>query len=388
MSTAPVRKRKPRSLAAGDRGSASPGQKKKTAKKTAKKSTPRTSSVATAHSYLKRLRAIKGVTKSDFAMFSDEIVSSSISEFISTGSLALDRFIGGGFPLDRISEVASWEGVGKSTLLDMATAQVQRMGGIGALIDSEKARNAKYTEMLGVDLGKLLAVEIDTTEQGFEQIENLIAVQEQVKLLMKGRPPPMLIVWDSIGGTPTKAEVAGASDDKHVGSAARVIKQNLRRLTARLDKLRVALVMANHFYTQIGGYGGRVSYGGSGIRYFSTLRLWLTRTNEIKVGEKVVGHAIKAQLKKTRIKSPSSPIETALIYGAGFDNSYSLLEWGKKAINAAGTPWVQQTNSNYWLYPPGEDPIHFRQKFLGLGQLFIARPDIYQTMATQFLQEE
>lgn len=394
MSSPTKKKRKPRSVVssdAPDRG-ASP-TRKKTAKKTAKKramkkkTTRKSTAAPNADEYLKQLRGMKGVNKDDFAMFSEEIVATPIKEFISTGSLAIDQQMGGGWPVGRICELASWEGVGKSTLLDMSCAQVQRMGGIACLIDSEKARNPKYTERLGVDLDKMIAAEVDTLEEGFEQIEKMLAVQEMMKK-KHGEPPPMLIVWDSIGGTPSKAELQGASDDKHVGSAARVIKQNLRRLTQRIAELRVALVCANHFYEKIGGFGGLTSYGGSGIRYFSTVRLWLTRTGNVTVSNRVVGHTVKAKLKKTRVRNPVEPIEAALIYGSGIDNSYSLFEWARKANNPDGIPWIQQKVAHFWLYPPGEDPIHFQRQFIGLGEIFRDRPDLYEMMARQFLVSE
>lgn len=329
---------------------------------------------------------MKGVEKDDFAMFSEEIVSSPIKEFLSTGSLAIDKYVGGGWPVGRISELAAWEGVGKSTLLDMSLAQVQRQGGIACLVDSEVSRDSKYTGALGVDLDALISAEVSYLEEAFEQVERMLVVQENIKK-KHGTPPPMLIVFDSIGGTPTKAELEGGADDKHVGSAARVIKMNLRRLTRRIADLRVALVVSNHFYEKIGGFGGLASYGGSGVKYFATLRLWLTRTGNLTIGNDVVGHKISAKVKKTRIKSPGAAIETALIYGAGIDNSYALFEWAKGAMNPKGVPWIQQRTAHFWLYPPDREPIHFQRQFAGLGEIFTKHPDIYEMMALQFLSE-
>lgn len=385
------KKRSPRPVVdSSTTGHSVPTKKKKKVKKKApkKKGMKKSTSKFGPEDYLKTLRSMKGVDKSDFAMFSEEIVNTQIAEFFSTGSLAIDRQIGGGWPVTRITEVASWEGVGKSTLLDMSLAQCQRMNGIACLIDTEKARDLKYTRMLGVDPDKLLAAEVDTLEEGFEQIERMLEVQEQVKKKSQGTPPPMLIVWDSIGGTASISELKGSSEDKHVGSAARVIKMNLRRLTQRISDLRVALVIANHFYEKIGAFGGGLTtYGGSGVRYFTTLRLWLTRTGNVTISNDVVGHTIKAKLKKTRIQNPCPDIETALIYGAGIDNSFTLFEWAKKAFNEDGHPWVQQQQAHYWLYPPGEDPIHFQRQFFGLGEIFQSRPELYRKMATQFLSE-
>lgn len=337
--------------------------------------------------YLKRLKKMEGGT--DFSMFNDDEIARNFKEFIPTGSLAIDKRING-WPVGGISECASWEHVGKSTLLDQSMAQCQRMGGIAVLIDSEKAREQVWTELMGVDTSQLLVQQADTMELAFSGIEKVLSVQEAMINARKDPPPPMLIVWDSLGGTPTKAELAGQPDDQYMAVAAKVIKMNFRRLTQRLYKLRVALVFANHFYENIGGYGGLKTYGGSGIRYHTSVRVWLTSPEKIKFGDKEIGHVIRVKLKKNRIKGVKDPIDTALVYGAGVDNSYTLFEWGKDALNSDDQPWIiaPPKNAWQWLYPGGGvEPISFQRKFIGLGKVFTDNPRLYTKMAAQFLAD-
>ena len=330
----------------------------------------------------------------DFSMFDADEIATNFKEFIPTGSLAIDKRING-WPVGGISECASWEHVGKSTLLDQSIAQCQRMGGIAVLIDSEKAREKKWTELMGVDTSALLVKQADTIEDGFIGIEKVLAAQEAtLKDLNKGRkkervlPPPMLMVWDSLGGTPTKAELAGAPDDHHMAVAAKVIKMNFRRLTQRFFRLRVAFVFANHFYENIGGYGGLKTYGGSGIRYHTSVRVWLTSPGKCKIGDKEIGHIIRVKLKKNRIKGVKDQIDTALVYGAGVDNSYTLYEWGFDALNSDGQPYIAINGSWQWLYPGGgAEPISFQHKFIGLGKIFTDNPRLYARMAAEFLAD-
>lgn len=350
-----------------------------------------------AEDYLRQLRSMKGSKESaSFSMYSEELVTNSVEEFVSSGSLGVDRLTGGGWPIGRIAECAAWESVGKSTLLDQSLAQVQRIGGIAALIDSEKARDEKYTSSLGVDIEKLLMAEAVTIEDGFEAIEKMVSVQESVVRELKKKhrkntplPPPMLIVWDSLGGTPTRAELEGEAGDSHVSVAARNIKLNMRRLTQKIARLRISLIFANQFYETIGGFGGKKSYGGGAIRYYPSVRLWLARTGTLTMGgdNRLMGHTVKAELKKTRIGKPRKPQELGLIYGAGFDNAYTLFEWGKGAGNETHPKWIVQSGPHYWVYPPGEEPIWFQSKYIGLGQLFAERPDVYSLMARQYLAE-
>lgn len=360
---------------------------------TTKKKTPRKSGGKAARvkkpaakDYLKRLQEVTGKNDPDWGMFSEDLFATTVEEWIPTGSLAIDRLTGGGWPMGRIVEVASWEGVGKTTLLDQSLAQVQRMGGVGALVDSENARDENYTQTLGVNIDELLANKAETIEEVFLAIDRILDIQEHVKEELKGeQPPPLLIVWDAIGGTPTKAEQKGAPDDAHVGVAARNIKQNFRRLALRLPKLRATLVCANHYYKTIGPFSTLKTYGGSGIQYFASLRLGLSRKETIKVGNSQVGHVVEAKIKKTRIGKPQPPVETGLIWGSGLDNSYTLLEWGKKHGAVEGHTWIRQSGAWYYLMHPDGTHETFQQGFAGLGPLLAANQAVYEAMAKGYL---
>jgi recombination protein RecA len=334
--------------------------------------------------YLKRL---KGLKASGFSTFDDDFLSAgSFSEFIPTGSLAVDKIIRG-WPVGGISECAAWEHVAKSHLLDLSLAQCQRLGGITALIDSEKAREKKWTRAAGVDTARLILKQADTLEQAFAGIDELCDAQESF-LKENVKVPMMLIGWDSLGGMPSKAELEGVADDKHMAVAARVIKMNFRRITQRLARLRIALVFTNHFYENIGGYGGLKTYGGSGVRYHTAVRIWLTSPGKVMVGEREVGHIVRVKAKKNRVRGVGGePIDTALIYGAGIDNAYTLFEWGLETSNGE-QKWIVRNGAWYWLHLPELEPIAFQNKSQGLGQILRAHPEFYQTMVDAFLKEE
>lgn len=341
-----------------------------------------------ADDYLRELLALREKNApADFAMLSEALYGE-VQERIPTGSLALDRMMGGGWPEGRIVEVAAWEGVGKSTLLDQAAAQCQRMNGIAALIDSEKARDLDYTAKLGVDVGKCILVDAEDVEEGFEQLDKLIAVQEKKRIELekaKLRPPPMLVLWDSLGGTPARAELQGASDDTHVSPAARAISLNFRRVVSALSRNRVTLVFANHFYQQIGGFGGLKTYGGKGVRYYPSVRLWMSRKGPLKSGDQVIGHIIEATLRKTKVGPPRAPELLGLVHTGGIDNSYTLFEWGLKAQSSPGEPWIVTTGAHRYLRPPGKEPIHFQRGSLGLAEILTANPAVYAEMASAFM---
>jgi recombination protein RecA len=366
--------------------------KKKPRKSKAKKPT-----LPDAGDYLSGLRALRKDATDDFTFFG-EAMYGKVEERLPTGSLGVDKLLGGGWPGGRISECAAWEGVGKSTLLDQSIAQHQRSGGIACLIDTEEARDRSYTGRLGVDVDKLIISEAETIEEAFGAIDDVLAIQEKQKITLAKsglEPPPLLIVWDSLGGTPAKAELEGEPDDAHVAVAARVINMNFRRLTGKLTKLRATLVFANHFYKTIGGISRLVAYGGKGPRYYTSVRLWLSNTGAIKQGSgdnaRIVGHVVEAKLRKTRVGRPRPPAEVGLIHMAGIDNSYTLYEWGKAHGIGGEYPdhrWVDQRGRYCYLVPPGGETITFEHTFVGLGEVLTANPEIYQQMVTAFMASE
>ena len=78
-------------------------------------------------------------------------------EVIPTGSLTLDLALGvGGFPKGRVVEIYGPESSGKTTLAIHAIAEVQKQGGIAAIVDAEHAFDQFYAQKLGVDIENLL----------------------------------------------------------------------------------------------------------------------------------------------------------------------------------------------------------------------------------------
>ncbi len=147
-------------------------------------------------------------------------------EAISTGSLGLDVALGiGGLPKGRVVEIYGPESSGKTTLATHAIANVQKQGGIAAIIDAEHAFDRFYAEKLGVNTEHLLISQPDNGEQALEIADNLIrsgAVD--------------LVVIDSVAALTPKAEIEGEMGDSRMGLQARLMSQALRKLTGTISK--------------------------------------------------------------------------------------------------------------------------------------------------------
>src|SRR5688572_10045413 len=171
---------------------------------------------------------------------SDNIVEN--VEAISTGSIGLDVALGiGGLPRGRVVEIYGPESSGKTTLAIHAIANVQKKGGIAAIIDAEHAFDRNYAQKLGVDLDNLLISQPDNGEQGLEIAENLIrsgAID--------------LIVIDSVAALTPKSEIEGEMGDSKMGLHARLMSQALRKLTATINKTGCCCIFIIHLREKIG----------------------------------------------------------------------------------------------------------------------------------------
>ena len=80
----------------------------------------------------------------------------------------------------------------------------------------------------------------------------------------------MLMVLDSLGMLSSEKEVAdvGSGADTRDMTKSSLIKGAFRVLTLKLSKAKVPLIVCNHLYANIGGYGPIYSLsGGSGLKY-------------------------------------------------------------------------------------------------------------------------
>lgn len=265
---------------------------------------------------------------------------------VSTGSLALDSVLRNpmepkeqaGIPLGRVTEMYGPPFIGKSTLLDHILANVQKIGGVAVLADTEISRDRHYTQRLGVDLTKLQYLEFERDQM---YLENVIqAIYGAIDFWGDKHPEtPVVIGLDALGGTATHEELEKgmATGEKKVqpGLAARVMHQAARLLPRRLAGRRIGLVILNHEYEKIGGFGGgfgqgprRETYGGSGVRHVGSTRLQLYSGGVyIKRSDGTyLGKEVGVKLVKNRLGDSQCEVRVPILNGMGVENVYTLFE--------------------------------------------------------------
>lgn len=183
---------------------------------------------------LKQLRDL-GIS---FTMGNDQVEI----ERIPSGSIGLDRILGGGYPKGRMVEFYGDFSSGKSLMAYLAIKEAQKRGLTTALVDAENSYTQDWVMNLGIDPEKLYVISSQNDKGEPKSGESLL---EDVSKLIEAEID--LIVVDSVSAlTPQVQLDKGLDEGSAIAEQARMLSKCLQKVNAQLGAHnKTALIFIN-----------------------------------------------------------------------------------------------------------------------------------------------
>lgn len=256
--------------------------------------------------------------------------------FVDTGSYMLNALVSGsifgGVSANKITTFSGLQGSGKTyySLAVVKNFLDNNPDAYCLYFDTEAAITKKMLESKAIDLTRVVVLNVVTIEEF--RTKALKAVEIYLKSKKDDRRPCMFVL-DSLGMLSTNKEIGDTLAEKDVKdmTKASLIKATFRMLTLKLGQAGIPMIVTNHVYANVGGYGPTtVQSGGSGLLYSASTIVELSKSKE-KEGTDVVGVIIKAKTFKSRLSKENQEVEVRLFYDErGLDRYYGLLQLGEK----------------------------------------------------------
>lgn len=215
---------------------------------------------------------------------------------------------------------------GKSLMGAHLLAETQKKGGVAVFIDTETSVSPDFLASIGVDIKKMVYVNVNTIEEIFDNIESIV-----VKVRKASSNRLVTILVDSVAAASTTKEMASDHGvDGYATGKAIAISKAMRKITEMIGRQRICLVFTNQLREKIGfvGYGDKFcTSGGKALAFHASVRLRLKGEGKIKIGDDdVIGIKTRATVIKNRMGPPMRSASFNIFFDRGIDNYGNWLE--------------------------------------------------------------
>ena len=298
-----------------------------------------------------------------------------ISEWVDTGSYTLNAVLSGdmtkGFPGNRVCMLSGENSTGKSLVAAYSFCRpLVEKGYFIYYIDTENSVTDDTLISFGLPEGSFKIIQQDIIEELKGTFDKILTQLEEAKGRKIKNENKCAFVIDSQGMLDTEKSRKDIQTGNHVAdfTAQKELKRLYKSILIRLSRLDIPMLITNHVYANIGGYGDTTKIaGGSGGLYASTVILHL-RKKQYKEGTIRKGTVLVAKVVKSRFTRDGIEGNIYLNFEKGLNKWYGLhifaeeaglLEkWSASKFDKKGVVGPEKAGNFNWyvIKDPNKDP--------------------------------
>ena len=233
-----------------------------------------------------------------------------VMERISTGIRGLDKILGGGFMQGRMVELFGLPAAGKSITSLLTIKQAQDKGLNCIYIDVEKSFNAEFAKLFGVNVDKLIIVNLSIGEEIVDTVAKLLSSQ------------PGVIIIDSVAAMLPKEEMDKLAEENTMALKARLLSRGLSKLNA-LNK-KTLIIWINQVRSTLAMFGAKTTTtGGRALGHYVSIKLEGRQGEKItadgKKTSEIIGQVMQYHCVKNKTAQPFGKYSCKFIYNKGVE---------------------------------------------------------------------
>lgn len=245
-----------------------------------------------------------------------------------------------GLPRGRQIEIFGPESSGKTSLATYLLACIQayffedkgRFGHV-AIIDAEHAFDPTFAQAFGLDLDRVMFTQPISGEEGLSQAQYFLESG-----LVDG------ILVDSVDALQPQAIIDGEFGDATMGMHARLMSTACRKFNTMLKATDPTLIWINQIRSAIGqwapaGQEATTTGGGKALKFYSSVRLEVKRTDTLTEKEKPYGITSSIKAVKNKVGKPFRKVKVDNIWGKGFDIDSEFFSYFREHGLIKGLGW-------------------------------------------------
>lgn len=262
-----------------------------------------------------------------------------VKSWISTGNFALNKAISGdynkGLPLGRVVDIFGDPSTGKSLIIYHLLANIQKMGGIAILDDTEDAYTKEFGQTIGINNEELIKLSSLTVEEHFEKVflgwKNSKGKNQSslINMILDREPNcPVVVALDSLALLSTKHEQEVLFEKPDM-IKAKQIRAGLRMCSKIMRQANVLHIISNHVTAKIGVMYGpkKTTPGGSGVPFQASVRLDLSLGSKLKDdNDNIIGVESEVYVVKNKVSAPFKKAIVDIKFDKGMIPESGLLD--------------------------------------------------------------